>query len=176
MKDKRQNIRIIDARIGFRNFSGKEGQFNPEGFRNFCVFLDTELAHQLEADQWNVKWLQPRDEGDDPQAYLQVSVRFDRVPPKVVLVSSNGQTMLTEETIGTLDWADLETIDLVITPYEWEMGAKRGVKAYVQIMYAKIVEDEFEKKWANTPDSAAATIGGCGNCEVCDGNCDCGNH
>ena len=43
----KNNIVIENARIGFRNFSGKEGQFNPAGRRNFCVFIETPLVNRL---------------------------------------------------------------------------------------------------------------------------------
>jgi hypothetical protein len=58
----KNNIVIEGARIGFRNFSGKEGQYNPPGRRNFCVFLDDDLAKTLEEDGWNVRWLQPKED------------------------------------------------------------------------------------------------------------------
>ena len=85
-----ENIVIENAKIGFRNFSGEEGQFNPKGRRNFCVFFDTEMAEQLEADGWNIKWLQKKDtdsEEDDKQGYLQVTVSYDNFPPKIILVT-----------------------------------------------------------------------------------------
>ena len=68
----KENITIEGARIVFRNFSGKEGRFNPPGKKNFCVLLDNELASNLKDDGWNVKWLKPREEDDEPQAYIQV--------------------------------------------------------------------------------------------------------
>ena len=65
------NITIENARIGFRNFSGKESRYNPAGRKNFCVFLDNELAVKLQNDGWNVRWLTPKDEGEPDQGYLQ---------------------------------------------------------------------------------------------------------
>ena len=167
----KDNISIENARIGFRNFSGKEGKFNPAGRRNFCVFLDYEVGQQLERDGWNVRWLEPRDPHEEKQPYLQVAVRFENIPPKMIIVSSKGMTVLDQETVALLDWAEIETVDLIIRPYNWEANGKTGVKAYVKTMYVKIVEDEFESKWVKTPDSATDVIGGCGNCEACDGSC-----
>lgn len=153
------NITIEGARIGFRNFSGKEGRFNAPGKRNFCVFLDDGLAEDLERDGWNIKYLQPREEGDDPQPYLQVSVMFGAIPPKIVLVTSRGKTPLGEDEINILDWAEISNVDLIIRPYNWEMGGKSGVKAYVKSMYVTVEEDRLEEKYADVPDSAQNTVG-----------------
>lgn len=148
------NITIEGARIVFRNFEGKEGKFNTAGKRNFCVLLDDELARTLQDDGWNIKWLQPREEGDEPQAYIQVAVNFGTVPPKIVLVTSGGKQTLDERNINILDWAEIANVDLIIRPYNWEMNGKTGVKAYIKSMYVTIAEDEFEKKYADVPDSA----------------------
>ena len=90
----KDNISIEDASIHFRNFGGKPGKYNAEGNRNFCVFLDQELANRLAQDGWNVRWLTPRDENDPPQGYLQVAIAFGNFPPKVLLKSSKGKTLL----------------------------------------------------------------------------------
>jgi hypothetical protein len=165
------NITIENAKIGFRNFSGKEGQFNPAGRRNFCVFLDSEFATQLQTDGWNVRWLQPKNKDDEEQAYLQVAVSYENIPPKILMISSRGKTVLDADSVSVLDWAEIDTVDLIIRPYNWEVRGKGGVKAYIKSMYVTIAEDEFESKYNNVPDSAANAIGGCGNCETCDGHC-----
>jgi hypothetical protein len=159
-----KNIVIEGARIGFRNFSGKEGQYNPEGIRNFCVFLEEDFAKTLEKDGWNVRWLKPKDEQEDPQGYLQVAVSFKNIPPKLVLITSHGKTILDEDSVSILDWAEIESIDLIIRPYNWTISQgtkneKSGVKAYIKSMYITIVEDEFEKKYYNVPDSAENSMG-----------------
>lgn len=152
------NIRIEGARIGFRNFSGEEGRFNPKGRRNFCVFLDEDIAKDMEKEGWNVKWLQPREEGDEPQAYLQVKLVFGKIPPKIVLVTGRGKTRLDEDTVNILDWAEIQNVDLVIRPYNWEVNGNTGVSAYIKTMYVTLREDEFESKYYDVPDSAASAM------------------
>jgi len=152
----KSTISVEDARIGFRNFSGKPGKYNNEGRRNFCVFLDHEKAKLLEEDGWNVRWLQPRDDQEAEQGYLQVSLSFDKIPPKIVMITSRGKTNITEETISSLDWAEIKELDIIIRPYNWVLqegtkNEKRGVKAYVKSMYITIAEDEFEAKYFDVP-------------------------
>lgn len=153
-----KNLVVENARIGFRNFSGKEGKFNPAGRRNFCVFLEREMGEQLEKDGWNIRWLEPRDETEDRQAYLQVAVSYDNIPPKIVLVTSHGKTQLDESSVNLLDWAEITNVDLIIRPYNWTVNGKEGVKAYVKSMYVTIAEDNFENKYLDVPDSAINTM------------------
>jgi len=152
-------ISIENAQIIFRNFSGKGGTFNPEGRRQFCVKLDEDLANTLSADGWNVKWLEPRDPQDDRQAYLPVGVNYGHVDPMIIMITESGKTPLDEASLSILDWAEIESADLIINPYNWEVGGKTGVKAYLKTLYIKIIEDEFARKYKNVPDTAANCIG-----------------
>lgn len=145
MSDNRvQNVTLEDVRVIFRNFSGEEKQYNNKGKRNFCVTLTKEQADVLVSQGWNVKVLDPRDPEDEPQPYIQVSVQYGKYPPKIVMITDGGQTLLTEETVNALDFVEFEHVDLIIRPYEWEPGR---LKAYAKTMYARIHEDELERKY-----------------------------
>jgi hypothetical protein len=139
------------VRLIFRNFTGKEGQYNREGDRNFGVILPDDVAEAMLADGWNVKYLKSREEDEDetPVPWLPVKVGYGKGrPPKIMLVTERGRTALDEETVDTLDWADIVNVDLIVRPYNYDVGGRTGISAYVQSMYVTIEEDALERKYA----------------------------
>ena len=147
-----KNVIMEDVRIIFRNFAGKEGQYNREGDRNFAVLLDDDVATAMAQDGWNVKWLKAREEGDTEQPYLAVSVNFKGRPPQVVMITSRGRTHLGEDEVELLDWADIKMVDMIIRPYDWAVNGKTGIKAYLQAIYVTIEEDALQLKYAGIDD------------------------
>ena len=141
------NKTLEDVTIAFRNFAGKEAMYNQAGDRNFAIFLDEETARMLESEGWNVKRLKEREEGEVPQAYVQVSVSYKTRPPKIMMVTSRGKTYLGEDEVDMLDWVDIEQVDVTLNPYEWVVNGKTGVKAYLKTMVIVIEEDYLEMKW-----------------------------
>lgn len=151
MPEQDNTVLMEGVRIIFRNFSGKEGQYNREGDRNFAVLLDDKIANAMAEDGWNVKWLKAREDAEEDegeQAYLQVSVNFKGRPPRIVLITSRGRTNLSEDEIEMLDWADITNVDMIVRPYEWTVNNKSGIKAYLQSIYVTIEEDPLERKYA----------------------------
>jgi hypothetical protein len=152
-----ENVIMEGVRIIFRNFEGKEGPYNKQGERNFAVLLDDKVANMMAEDGWNVKWLKPRDdaeEGEEDQAYLPVSLRYDVFPPHVVLVTSRNRTVLGESEIEVLDYSDIINVDLIVRPYTWTVNNKTGIKAYVKTMFVTIEEDELVRKYAELDEMA----------------------
>ena len=102
--------------------------------------------------------MKPRDEDnpDEPPRYmLNVKVWFRELrglpPTKVYLYSGRKRTLLNEETIDTLDYANYSTADLTIRPRYWtdERSGKRGIKAYLQEMRVVITPDRWADKYAH---------------------------
>lgn len=143
-------VTVEDARLIFRNFAGKEGQYNRAGDRNFSVILPDDVAEQMIADGWNVRYLQAREEGDSNTPYIQVAVNFKNRPPRVVMITSSGRTNLDEDSVEVLDWADIRLADLIFRSYSWEVNGKVGIKAYLQSLFVTIEEDELERKYAHS--------------------------
>lgn len=157
------NIKIEGARLIFKNFNGKENPpYNKAGDRNFGVLLDDDLAEDLAKDGWRVKYRPPREDGYE-QAWLPVKVKYNKYPPIVVLINSNGKIRLDEDTVGQLDWTRIQNADMIINPYEYpamldkagNVIREAGVSAYLKSLYVTVQEDDLDLKYADIPEISA---------------------
>lgn len=148
-----KNITFMDAQIIFRNFTGEERKFNPEGKRNFCLVIDDEVqAQQMFEEGWNVRILPPRTDDELAKHYIPVAVSYrnnDSFPVCVYIVEGNQRTLLNEDTIGRLDHADIASVDLTIRPRYWDDNGQAKIKAYLKTMYVTLNVDELDQRYAS---------------------------
>lgn len=143
-----ENVRLLGGQ--FRNFSGAPDKFNRKGGkRYFSIGLSLEQAEHLNSLGWPVKVLPPRDEEDEPLNFIKVNFNFDgKVPPKIVMVTSRGSTLLDEDNVNVLDYALITNTDLIVRPYNWTgSDGEEGISVYLKSLYVTIEEDELETKY-----------------------------
>lgn len=143
---------IEDAHILYRNFAGRETDFNREGDRNFNVIIDDPAtAQQMQNDGWNVKFRAPRDPQDSGIHHIKVNVNFKSARgPRVYLHTSRNVVELNAETVGQLDQTDILSCDMIISPFHWERNGSAGISAYLDTLHVAVREDPFMHKYAHT--------------------------
>lgn len=146
---------IENARLIFRNFAGEERLYNNEGKRKFSILLDEDQALSLADVGWNIKsWDRTTDEGKIEKSYhLPVNVKFGRKPPRIFMItkSRNSRTPLDEDMVMLLDYAELDSVDVIVRPYNYDVNGSKGVTAYLKTLFATLHEDDLEKKYAHIP-------------------------
>lgn len=148
--ERNNKLAIDNARIIFKNFTGKDDKFGREGDRSFSIVIeDDPLAEQLANDGWNVKPLTPRDPDEKVNHFIKVKISFRVRPPKIWLLTNHKRTLLDEDTIATLQYARIENADVVVSPWRWEVNGKTGIAAYLETLYVKIEDDPFADKYAD---------------------------
>lgn len=149
MKAKRFTLRGLTSRdIWMRNFEGVEKPKNKAGERNFLVSLEPDHARQLEADGWNVKWPRPGEDGEESsfKPFLPVKVTVGKRASRIYIVSpAHPEGILTyEEGLKELDYAELDSVSLIINPSEWHNDfGETGIKAYLEAGQFTLLVDEF---------------------------------
>lgn len=152
-------MQIDNARIIFKNFEGRGDKFNREGDRNFSLLIeDPDIADAMVEKGWNVKIKEGRDEDEGPFMRLPVKVKFTEYGPKVYLNSAGNVTELDEESIECLDNIDIESVDMDIRPYDWDVNGKTGRTAYLQSMNVVQRIDRFAARYSNMRDDEKLPI------------------
>lgn len=147
----KNRVTFENAKLLFQNFGGRESMYNRAGDRNFNVLLDKATAEAMLEDGWNVKYLKSRDDGAEPEAVLAVSISYKAKPPNVYLIAGDTRTRIGEDEIEILDWVDISNIDFIVSPYEWEVNGKTGIKAYLHSMFVTLDETDLDRKYSEIP-------------------------
>lgn len=124
---------VDDARIIWRNFSGRPSQYNREGDRNFALIIpNQETADEFLKRGWNVKIKPPREEGEAPFMFINVNVKYGgRRDPEAYLCVGKKKVDLTESTINRLDDVEIDHVIMDLRPYDWS-GTGEKCSAYLQ--------------------------------------------
>ena len=141
-------LQIDDAKIIFKNFEGRGDKFNRAGDRNFSLLIeDPNTADALVKEGWNVKIKPGRDEDEEPFMRLPVKVKFTEYGPNVYLRTLDRVNKLDEESISCLDNIDIESVNMDIRPYDWEVNGRTGRTAYLQSMEVVQRIDRFSARY-----------------------------
>lgn len=140
-------IKGIDGRdILYRNFNGAVSRFNNTGAKKFTVRLNEEVAIDLKEKGFNIK--QKEFDNGEVTYLLEVFINYGSYAPNIYAITGNVKKLLDDNTIKSLQGADIISVDLCIRPYSWELNGKTGIKAYVKYMYVTIEEDPFADDYA----------------------------
>ena len=148
-----EKITIYGAKLCFRNFSGKPSEYNAEGDRNACIILNDEQAEELAQAGWPVKVRPPREDHEDEGNFnfMKFKVKYGANPnlhPKIYRIVNGKQVLMTERTLGALDYDVIENVDVRLRPFNYKPGK---CSAYVDTMYVTVEDDPLAAKYATEP-------------------------
>lgn len=150
------DLRIENAVIFKTNFEGRPTDFVPQGGRRtFLLALSRDMADVMSEEGWNVKYREPRVEGDDPLIFTEIVVNMDsKWPPKVVLYSDfhgrKSHNDLDGETIKQLDYIEMANVDLIIHPRKHDRSSQYSIKGYANdIRVVQAPDSNFGDKYAD---------------------------
>lgn len=142
---------------GTRNFGGRERTdrrtgriMNNEGKRNFLIELDPEAYETFKEANWNVGRFAPREEGEEPNGFLRVTLSYFKAPPIVHLISDGVETLLDEGRVHMLDNLNILNLDIRCTAVNKQNKDGEWKKyAFVDEMWVTVTPDRFASKYAD---------------------------
>lgn len=153
------NLYIENTRFIFStNFSGdpKRDKYGKSERKANLVIPDVAMARTLIDEGFNVKMTKPRDGEDEdfvPTYYIVVKLAYrnrdgerKQWPPKVMFIVEDSVTDLDEETVGCIDYAWIENVNVVLNKYE----SDRGKSLYIKTMevFQRVEDDPILAKHA----------------------------
>lgn len=147
---------LNDVQLRRRNFSGIKDDFNERGNRQVLIVLGkqhaydlgfdsvTDMFNALKADDWKVKRFNATEENDDPDMYIPATaVYYERDKSSIFMKTGRNSRLLTEATVGLLDSADIEHVDVILNKHYYDSHGKQGYNVRIKSMEVAVVEDEI---------------------------------
>ena len=153
-----KTIDLGNCEIVSRNFAGAEIKrngriMNNAGMRNFLLLLDPDVAQEMEAAGWRVKYFAKREDEDEAQAFIKVNVSYRNTPPIIHYISDKVDTRLDEDRVKILDDVNIEDLDMRLNgSTRQDEDGKWRKTAYLDEMWATVTPDRFASKYANLKD------------------------
>ena len=147
---------LKDVKIPMKtlNFRGEaRPPYNAQCERNFSIIVDPEQVdvQDLIEKGWNIRHGKPNPEDPDyePPYFLRVKVKFfplnddrARMNPKVIVITSAGDMLMDENSIGDLDTDEIMKANLTISGRWSESPTYTGITAYLRKMAVRLCEDD----------------------------------
>lgn len=143
-----EELEDVKIKWAFSHFDGREDTFNAEGDYNFNIILDEDTAKRLAGIGWNIRTMDPYEEGDDPEHLLKVKISYKYEPPKIYLIKGERKLRAEPRDLADIRRDTTERIDVIITPSRWVVGPNSGISAYAKELYAQVKESRFSAKYA----------------------------
>lgn len=146
------DLTLRNCKIIWRNFAGAEKPFNPAGKRNFSVELTDAQAKVLLEMGWMPKVVKSTADEPEPTWHLPVTVLYrpDSGPSITFITeSTKNRTPIDEELVGLVDRARFDATHVTLSPYNWSVQGKSGVKAYLRTFYGVLHEDPLDLEYAD---------------------------
>lgn len=153
MGNGKSKLGIDNARICFKNFSGKNDPFG-QGL-GFSVIIPDEHTREMLVNDvndlgagWNVKLRAPREEGDTPFMHLPVKIRISEGRPAVYVRTGNKTIQMSPQDIGRLDRMNIASVDLDISPNDGDYHGRPFRSAYLDAIYVYTATSRLEARFA----------------------------
>lgn len=153
-----KKVAIQNAKIGWTNFAGAPTEYKPQGgFHTFTIFLEDDIAKDLEEQGWNVKWRESKNVEGEIFPTLEVSLSYNpnypMYDPEVFRICGSRMVELDREGLGILDrdcrQNMVQNVDLGIRSHPWSRpDGRHGVKAYLDFIYVTVEQNPFAEKYA----------------------------
>lgn len=138
----------------WRNFSGRQTDYNAAGVRNFNIgFKNPEDVQMLIANGFNVKYTKERPDQPDyqPTPYLKINVGYHKDPSmrnldpivNVYVKGKNNPVTYDEDMVGSLDSSRIIYADIKINSREYTIAGRSGTSAYLRELNVVIEDTSF---------------------------------
>lgn len=141
----KETLKIENAKILYKNFSGRETAVNRKGSRNFFVRIDGRKANKLKKQGWNIKCtdFKVKTKGNTSKNkkvwFLPVSIKeniydIEKEPKIYMQIKGDKDGMVVDETnIKLLDYCDFSYAYIEVYPYKLSLpNGTSGTKAYLK--------------------------------------------